>query len=101
MTPTLPPEIVEELAPETAPRDGKPVLLRIGETIPDQPDWRVGTYLSGDDAEEMGYPEYAKYGGWLIWNTECDWFVIDVCEALAWFPLPAAIKLGRSLERSE
>jgi hypothetical protein len=72
---------------DSAPR-GQAILLLIGETIPDLPDWRVATYVSGDEAEEMGYREYAKYGGWMIWNSDCDWFVIDVADGLAWIPVP-------------
>lgn len=69
----------------TAPRDGKNVLVIIGETIPDLMDVRVGSFLSRKEALTCGgYP----HAGWLIWNTADDWFVIPEAEATYWMPLP-------------
>lgn len=72
---------------ETAPRD-KPILLLMGETIPDVPDVRVGQYTSGDVSEELGYHEYAKYGGWTIWNADSDFWIAGIDEATHWASLP-------------
>lgn len=38
-----------------APRDGSHVMLIIGETIPDLPDVRLGQFVKGREAREMGY----------------------------------------------
>lgn len=76
---------------DTAPREKDRVLnvlLLLGETVPDTPDIRVGSYIDGDGAEELGYREYAKHGGWLLWNSDGDFFVIDYDEPIRWMPLP-------------
>lgn len=73
-----------------APRVG-PILLCLGTTIPDLVDARVGTYHAGDDCDELGWTEYAKYGAWMIWNDAGDWFLVDVFSPLGWLPLPDAI----------
>ena len=79
---------------ENVPKDDKQhILLLLGETIPDVPDIRVGTFLPGINAEELGYREYAKHGGWLIWNTDSDWFVVDVNEPNSWMPIPPPIEI--------
>ena len=70
-----------------APKTGA-VLLCLGETIPDLVDARVGTFISGAEAEELGHREFAKYGGWIIWNSDTDWFVIDVDEPTRYALLP-------------
>ena len=70
---------------ETAPKDGTATWVLLGETIPDMPDGRVGTWISGDECKELGEP-YPS-GGWLIWNSGYDWFVTD--EVLAWHALPS------------
>jgi hypothetical protein len=63
-------------------------LLHLGESIPDLPHWMVGTRIIGEEAEELGYREFAKYGGWLIWHGRADDFhVIDVDEPRGWMPL--------------
>jgi hypothetical protein len=72
------------------PRHIKTALLLLGESIPDLPYWIVGQRISGDEAEELGYREYAKYGGWMIWHLRGDdWYIIDISEPTAWFPVPA------------
>ena len=73
---------------KTAPRDKTNVLVLLGETIPGVPDVRGGGYLDGDGAEELGYREFAKYGGWLCWNRDGDFFMVDVDAPLGWMPLP-------------
>lgn len=70
---------------KSAPRDSTPVLLLCGETIPGLPDIRVGAFVDGRNAEELGGVE----SGWLIWNANDDFFVIDEDEAVHWMPLPA------------
>jgi len=65
------------------------VLLLIGETIPGTPHVMVGQYASGDTAEELGYHEYAKHGGWLIFNSENDFYVIGYVDPTHWMPLPS------------
>lgn len=72
----------------SAPRTGTPILLLFGETIPEVPDIRVGTFIDGDSAEKCGYREFAKYGGWLIWNSGSDFYVVDVSEPRAWSETP-------------
>jgi hypothetical protein len=73
---------------ETAPKDGKPVLLLEGETIPDTPHIVVGTYIDGSGAEELGYREYAKYGGWLYWHSDGEFYVVDIDDPTDWAPIP-------------
>lgn len=73
---------------KSAARDaGKPVLLWIGETIPDLPDIRCGQWIHEDQAMELG-EDLNSFGGWLIWNTGSDWFVIPFHEPMAWAELP-------------
>lgn len=74
---------------ESAPKDGD-VLLLLGETIPDSPDVRVGRFINGDDCEELGETGFEKDGGWIIWNSGSDWFVIDVLDPIGWLHLPAS-----------
>lgn len=70
---------------ETAPKHGSPVLLLCGETIPDSPFITVGSFVSGYEAEELGYRSYAKYGAWLIWHQAGeDFYCIDVNEPTHW-----------------
>jgi len=71
----------------TAPQDGKHILLDIGETIPDLVDARVGQFVTEAEAAEIGEPVSAS-GGWLIWNTGSDFFVIPFDDAHGWIPLP-------------
>lgn len=73
---------------DRAPRDGTYILMDIGETIPGAPDIRVGSFLTGKECEEIGHREQAKYGGWMFWNTDCDWFVLDVDEPRGWLRIP-------------
>lgn len=72
-----------------APRTGAEVLLLLGETIPDHMNVRAGSFVSGDEAEELGYREYAKYGAWIIWHDAGNFYCIDVAEPFGWLPLPA------------
>lgn len=71
----------------TAPRDAN-ILVLLGETIPDVPDWRVAGYVAGDHCAEMDHPEFAATGGWLIWNSDSDWFIVGSAEPTAWARLP-------------
>lgn len=63
------------------------VLLLLGETIPDLPDIRVGSFVTADEAEDCGYSVCIE-GGWMIWNDNADWFVVRHDDPLGWFPLP-------------
>lgn len=74
---------------DSAPKDGTHVLLDIGETIPDLVDARVGQYVTEAQALELG-EDVSSAGGWIIWNTGSDWFVIPFADAHGWMPLPAA-----------
>lgn len=74
---------------ETAPKDGTHVLLDLGETIPDLVDARVGQWISEYDGSELG-EELPASGGWIIWNSGSDWFVVSYSDASGWFPLPSA-----------
>lgn len=58
-----------------------PVLINIGETIPDIPDIRVGTFVDASYCEELG--EDCPNGGYLVWNDRSDWFVVPVDEVVA------------------
>ena len=70
------------------PHDGSHVILMIGETIPDLPDVRLGQFISGPEAAEIGFPEYGRTGGWFVWNDSSDWFVVGDDAPLAWAPQP-------------
>jgi len=72
---------------ETAPTDGTSIILDLGETIPNVADVRVGQWISEYEANELG-EELSAAGGWIIWNTGSDWFVIPFGDAFGWFPLP-------------
>lgn len=69
----------------TAPRDRSNILLLLGESIPDTPDVRVASFVSADDAFELG-----ELGpGWMIWHTDgADWYCVREDEPEAWCPLP-------------
>ena len=71
---------------ETAPKEGL-VMLLLGNTIPDHPWVEIGRHQSGDDAEDLGYREFAKHGGWLIWDSPDNFYLIDVKEPIYWAPL--------------
>ena len=84
-----------------APRIGE-ILLLLGETIPDHADARAGTYLSGDEADELGYREFAKYGCWMIWHDAGDWFCVDESAPLSWLPLPGQMpRKHRVIDQSD
>ncbi len=72
---------------ESAPRTGELVLLLLGETIPDSPDIRGGTWIHEDAAMKIG-DDVSHRGGWLIWNSENDWFVVPFEDVVAWCPAP-------------
>lgn len=77
-------------AMDTAPKSDKAhILLLFGETIPDVPDVRVGAFITGEGAEELGYREYAKHGGWLIWNSDSDFYVVDLADPRGWQSVPS------------
>lgn len=67
---------------KAAPKHGV-ILLLIGETIPEMPDIRVGSYIGPAEALELEGPGFPN-GGWLIWNSASDFFVLDASEPLAW-----------------
>lgn len=68
----------------SAPRKG-PVLLLLGETIPEMPDIRVGSYIDCAEANELWGPDRnLREGGWLIWNSGNDWFVVGLNDPMAW-----------------
>lgn len=75
------------------PMDSAPkreaVLLNIGETIPGLVDARVGSFISAEDADELG-ESLSVSGGWLVWNADADWFVIEFSKAFGWAPLPSS-----------
>lgn len=76
----------------TASRDGSSVILCLGDTIPDIPYVRTGSFLDGPEAEELGYREYAKYGGWLIFDPNCECFhMVDFDEPRGWIAMPVLI----------
>lgn len=78
---------------DSAPRDGTWVLLLLGETIPTAPDIRTAQWLEPDVCEELGEHECEKYGGWIIWNTCADWFVVRHDAPLGWAECPARQRL--------
>ena len=47
----------------TAPRDRSPVLLLLGETIPDVPHVMVGSFCDRAGCAELGYEEYGADRG--------------------------------------
>lgn len=67
-----------------APRD---ILLHLGETIPDSKDIRVGSWISNITAADIG-EDISEAGGWLIWNSDCDWFIIGFDDPKAWTEIP-------------
>lgn len=73
---------------DSAPQ-GPAILLDLGETIPDLVDARVGQYITEADAAELGETLPAS-GGWIIWNSGDDWFVVPFDNAHGWQPLPAS-----------
>ena len=70
------------------------ILLNLGETIPGVPDIRVGQWIDEAALAELGEIGSAA-GGWIIWNSDSDWFVAAFEDALGWLPLPKPILLGR------
>lgn len=77
------------VAPSEAPLNAAG-LLHLGDSVPGLPHYMVGTRISSDEAEELGYREYAKYGGWLIWHGRGDdFYVIAIEEPRGWMPLTA------------
>lgn len=80
-------------APDDVPVNAY-ALLHLGESIPDVPYMAIGQRIDGDAAEEIGYREYAKYGGWLIWHPGGeDYYVIDVIEPKAAVSLDALARI--------
>lgn len=74
---------------ENAPRDGTNVILCLGECYPDLAYVRTGGFIIGKDAEELGYREFAKYGGWLIPDENYEsWYVVDFDTPRGWRPMP-------------
>lgn len=66
---------------------GRSILLFLGETIPEMPDIRVGGFVGPREAEALeGEEGIFPDGGWLIWNSADDWFVIGLNWPMAWCP---------------
>lgn len=72
---------------ETAPRDGAPIILDLGESIPNTPIVSTGSFLSETAGRQLG-EELSASGGWIVWNTDSDWYVISFHDAFGWVPLP-------------
>lgn len=70
-----------------APQDGGSIILDLGESIPDTPIIACGSYITEANAAELGYTLSAS-GGWLIWTSGGDFYVIPFYDAFGWFPLP-------------
>lgn len=71
----------------TAPRKGL-VLLLLGETIPDIADIRGGTFIDSQECEELG--EFGMpNGGWMIWNSGDDWFLLPFDAPRGWAHVPS------------
>lgn len=68
--------------------DSGPILLLLGETIPGRFDVREGERCSAQEALDLGYEEFSDDGGWLIWNSGADFYVIDLHEPIGWVPRP-------------
>lgn len=64
-----------------------PVLIDLGETIPDMPDIRVGTYITTEECEGLGEFDCPD-GGYLVWNDGSDWFVVPVDQVVAVADVP-------------
>jgi hypothetical protein len=74
---------------ETARLDGKLCLLRLGETIPELPNIRGGSFINEEECVGLGEFEHEQTGGWLIWNSGSDWFVIGRDEPTGWAEPPS------------
>lgn len=70
------------------------VLINIGETIPDMPDIRVGTFMDEHECISMGEFDCPE-GGYLVWNTAEDWFVVPVDQVIAEASLPSEWRTHR------
>lgn len=73
----------------SVPKNGDPLLLMLGFTIPNLPDVRVGVRIDGYTAGELGEVDYVDGGGWMLWNTDTDWFVVGASEPLGWASVPS------------
>lgn len=76
---------------DSAPRDGKQRLLNFGESVPGVLEVAAGLFVAGDDAESLGYTEYADDGGWLIYNVGSrgtDFYVVAFDEPIGWADMP-------------
>lgn len=65
-----------------------PVLINLGEIIPDIPDIRLGTFVDAAYCEKLGEDDCPD-GGYLVWNDGVDWFVVPVDEVIAVADVPA------------
>lgn len=74
---------------ETAPKDGTPVLLNFGESIPGFPLVEVGRLICCADADVLGYDDVGIHGGWEIWTSPSDFYVSPRFEPINWCALPA------------
>lgn len=63
------------------------VLINIGETIPEMPDIRLGTFIDRAECEGMGEFD-CPAGGYLVWNDGSDWFVVPVNQVVAVAEVP-------------
>lgn len=82
-----------------APRDGRAIILCLGDTIPDVPFVVTASFMNGASAEDLGYREYAKYGGWWISHEGCtDWYMVDIEEPRGWLPMPEGVATAKAIE---
>lgn len=62
------------------------ILVNLGETIPDTPDVRYATYIDGEYCRRVGYADFVDGGGWLVWNSGSDFFVMSEDKIVGWRP---------------
>lgn len=65
------------------------IILLLGETVPGVADVRSGSWIGRSEARLLG--ESLIDGGWLIWNSADDWFVVDAKDPIGWVPVPEAL----------
>lgn len=73
----------------TAPKDGTPILVCFGASIPDVPLIHVASKCEGEHCKELGYEEYEFGGAWMVWIDQHDWFMFPPTAAVKWMHIPA------------
>ena len=87
---------------DSAPRDGTPILLYIGESVPDMPFAMVGQWWDGPTWRELGWSpdEISDAGAWAVWSEHGeDWAAYP--DVTRWTPLPdqsTAPEIDRQLQ---